>query len=592
VGRKKKAEVVEPFVNDWMTQVRAGVDYRKKYSTRENWDKYRKYYRGQWAEGIVPINKMFSYGRTLIPKVYFRAPRVTVTTTQPGLIWHAKVVEALDNLLIKEMMLKYTLKRSALDSFQCGVGPIKLGYDSEFGYIPEQAVGDGGETVTQVSTKESGESIEYRQNVRPGMPWALRTRPEDVIVPWGSEDQYNLPWVCHYVLRPLDDVKQDQKYKNTDKLQGTRTPMMADDNRNQPSFRPRIKKDKGVTYCELWEIRDVKTREIIVISENQLLMSTHDVLQTHEGLPWEFVTFNPDPEYFWGIPDAHIAAPQQEELNDASSQTSKHRAIALLKFLYSRGAFKEEEINKMLSGEVGPAVAVDGETLAAAVQVLQPHIPPDLYRDMQHQIQAMREELGISQNQEGSFSPYHGKTATESNIVSEAFEGRVDERKDIMADVLVRIIRKWNQFLFKFWTEEKVVHIVTPEGEPAWIKYTGDELKGDYLLSIDADSGMPVSQGLKRQLSTEMFKALNGDPLIDQMLLRQIALENYAAIDPRIPMLIQPEQMAPGQAVAGARQPTPIYGGGGGKGAGGGRQGSTQRQPEGIDEFKKRKASQ
>ena len=95
--KKKKDE----FTSHWMTQIKSGLEYRKKYSVKDKWETYRKYYRGQWAESIVPINKIFSYGRMLIPRVYFRAPRVTVTASRPDLIWHAKVVEALDNLLIK-----------------------------------------------------------------------------------------------------------------------------------------------------------------------------------------------------------------------------------------------------------------------------------------------------------------------------------------------------------------------------------------------------------------------------------------------------------------------------------------------------------
>ena len=587
---KSKKPDKDQFASDWMTQIKAGVEYRKKYSTRDNWEKYRRYYRGQWADQIVPINKIFSYGRMLIPKVYFRAPRVSVTASHPELFWHAKVVEALDNLCIQQMMLKYTLKSASLDTFLCGIGPIKLGYDSEFGYLPEQSFDESGETASQVSSTEHGERIEYHQNVKPGYPWALRTRPEDVIVPWGSESQFNLPWVAHYILRPLDDVKQDPKYQNTAHLQGTRTSTMIEEMRSQSSFRPRYSKDKGTLLCELWEIRDAKTKQVIVIAEEQLLMSAIDELQTGEGLPWEFVNFNPDPEYFWAIPDAHIISPQQEELNEVVTQTSRHRAIALLKFLYKRGALKQEELDKFLSGEVGPGVAVDDDSIASAIQTLQPHIPPELYRDAQAQIQAMREELGFSQNQEGSFSPYHGKTASESMIVAEASESRVDERKDIIADVLVRIIRKWNQFLFKFWNEKKVIQIISPQPGPVWVEFTGDEVKGDYMLNIDADSGMPISRAMKMQMGTEMFKAFNGDPLTDQVLLRQIALENYSIIDPRIPQLIQPQQGAPGQEEGTERQPDPAYdkGSGGGRG----RKGSSPEQPEEFESFKNRMGQQ
>lgn len=578
---------IDALANHWMEEIKGGLDYRKKYSQRDQWDNFRKYYRGQWAEGLVPVNKIFSYGRMLIPKVYFRAPRVTVTPTKPDMMWHAKVVESIDNTLIRETFLKNTLKRSSLDSYLCGVGPIKLGYDSQYGYIPEQAAGDDGATVTQASQK-TGERIEYDIGVKPGMPWALRARPEDVVVPWGSEDPNSVPWIAHYVLRPLDDVLQDQKYKKEAKeeLKGTRTPALEENKRVE--FRPRHQRDKVTQFAELWEIRDWKSKQMIVLCENQVLMSVQDVLQI-EGLPWEFITFNPDPEYFWAISDVGILEPQQKELNDTRTQASRHRAIALLKFLYLQGKIDKIELDKFLSGTPGIAVEVkDVDNVQAAIATLQPHIPPELYREAQQIIQDMREELGFSQNQEGAFSPYHGKTATETMTVAQSFEDRIDERRDIVGDTIQRIVRKWNQFVFNFWTEKRVVQVTSPQGTPFWVEYTGDQIEGEYFLNIDVESGMPISRPLKYQMGKELMEMYGGDPLIDQTLLRQISLDSYSIIDPRVANLLAVAPGTPTQEVAAGRQPNPIGVSGGGKGSTGGRQGSSPNRPLEFEQAKKR----
>jgi hypothetical protein len=585
LGKEIMSTPKNEFADNWMEAIKHGVSYREKYSTCKHWDSYRKYYRGQWAAGLLPVNKFFSYGRMLVPRVYFRAPRVCVTATRPDMVFHARVVEELDNLLIRELMLKYTLKMSVLDAFISGVGPIKLGYDSQYGYLPDQAITEDGETATQVSRSDSTRLIETCQMIKPGLPWAIRVRPEDVIVPWGSSDPYSLPWVAHYILRPLDDVKQDQKYRNTDKLVGTRSPEMAGSSKNL-GFRPSSERVKDQDLAELWEVRDFSRRRIYTFCENELLMSADDILQNEAGPPWEFLHFNPDPEFFWAIPDAHIIAPQQEELNDTNTQAAKHRAIALLKFLYKKGALTREALESLLSGDVGPGVEIQGDDpVSAAVLMLQPHIPPDLQTACQVQIQAMREELGFSQNQEGAFSPYHGKTASESMIVNQAFEERVDERKDIMGDTIISIVRKWNWMLFRMWTEEKVIRIITPQGEPAWVKYTGDQLQGDYLLSVDVDSGMPINRSLKLQMGQELFKSANGDPMIDQVGLRQILLDNYAIVDPRVPGLLQTQYAGTPEDLAGIRQPNPAFGGGG-KGSGGGRQGSSPAQPMEFEQAK------
>lgn len=583
-----KKEAKDEFVTGWMDKIRTGLEYRKRYSTETEWEDYRKMYRGQWAAGTSPVNRIFSFGRMLIPKVYFSAPRVSITATRPDLVWHAKVVEAIDNQLIRETMLKETLKRASLDGYLTGTGPIKLGYDSEFGFLPEQIIGEDSETLTQTGQKD-GEKIEYRTGIQSGMPWALRCRPEDIIVPWGSGEASSLPWICHYIVRPLDDVKQDQKYKNTADLKGTRAPDMG--GRKKPNFKPRAFEDKDIAYAELWEVRDAKTGMIMVFCEEKLLLSQPDALQI-DGLPYEFIQFNPDPDYFWSISDASILSPHQSELNDVNTQTAQHRQIALLKFLYLKDTLKGVNLEQFFSGKVGPGIEVEGDSLQGAVTVLQPHIPPDLITAKREILADMKEALGFNSNQLSGFKEGTPPTAAEAGIVQGAFEERIDERRDIVADTLVRIIRKWNQMIFSFWTQEKVVQIVSPQGTPFWMEYTGDQLKGEYFLSVDPDSGMPVGRQMKYQVAKEMFGLFNGDQTIDQTLLRKIVLGYWSSIEPQAQnLLASPPEVNP-QMEAGMRQPSPMMpGGGGGQAPGPGAGGpgpSGPREPIPLEQASKR----
>jgi hypothetical protein len=567
---KSKQKTPEDWIQEWLHQIEGGIKYRKRYSTSSSWPLWRDYYRGKYDNNVVPVNKIFSYGRMMVPRVYSRNPKVCATATNPELVWHAQVVEAIDNMLIKEAFLKGTIKKAVVDAFLCGISPIKLGYDSEFGYLPQQSVTDDGATVTQAHQKD-GSRIEYREHIKPGMPWAARILPEHVIVPWGASEPASVPWICHYIVRPLDDVKNDQKYKNTKELKGTRVPnkdMMQKD--VAPQGRDSWEKD--IPYAELFEVRDFKTGEIIIFCENECLLREQDVLQSFDSLPYEFLIFNDDPEIFWPIPDVVNLIPQQEELNDIRTQAAQHRAIALLRFLYRKGSVSEDELQKLLSGQIGVAVGTDGDTpLGNIIQTFAAHVPPDLYREAQSVLQDMVEGLGYGPNQAGQFSPKHNTSAREAGIVAQGFEERVDERRDIVSDLLVNIIKKWNQYIFSFWSKERVIQIVTPKGEPFWIEYTGDQLKGEYLISIDPDSGIPVNRMLKYQMAKEMFSLFNGDQMIDQMTLRMMLLGNYATVDPIADRLItrpplgaqmeglmrQPHPMRPGgQGMEGAGQPS------------------------------------
>lgn len=571
---------------EWIHRIKKGEEFRKTFSSYNNWKAYRNMYRNKWDENILPVNKIFSYGRMLIPRVYFNSPRITATASHPGLIAHARVVEAIDNMLIRETMIKQTLKKSCLDTFLCGIGPIKLGFDSEFGYMPEQSIDDDGATVTQHSRKD-GRRIEYNETVKPGMPWALRVAPEDIIVPWGSEDFSYLPWIAHRIVRPLEDVKQDQKYKHTSELKGTLTAYNL--KKSSDPYKPSIDKSDTAMYCELYEVRDYIEGRLYTICENTIILDEVDALQI-EGLPYECITFNPDPEYIYGISDADILQAQQKELNTITTQAQAHRAIALLKFLYKLESIDETELQKFLSGNVGIGVGIKGDLpLSQVVMALQPHIPMELQPAAMACNAAMKESLGFSSNELGDYQTGSPRSATETMTVAQAFEQRIAERRDIVGDVLLKIIRKWNQYLFKFWNTERVIRVVGPDGIPGWVSYTGEQLKGEFFLSLDIDSGMPMNRAVKVQMANDLFMKFNGDMLVDQIGLRQILLDAYGSVDPRIPGLMQAPPGVDPKLLAASRQPMPLTGATNqGRGSAGGRAGSSPDKPEEFDSFKKR----
>lgn len=578
-----KGKEHEEFVTEWMGKIKAGLEYRKKCSTEDKWDDYRKEYRGDWKEGIVPINKIFAYGRSLIPRVYFRNPRIVVKAERPEYTMHARVVEAVDNMLIRETQLKRTIKRAILDTYSAGTGIVKLGFDSEFGYLPEQQVDEDGSTATQESRKEENRKIEYHSTIKPGMPWALRCMPEDIIVPWGYFEPESLPWIGHYILRPLKDVQEDQKYNNVKELKGTKG---ASIQIRRPGVYKQGYFDRDMEYAELWEIRNYATHEIYVFCEQNLILSADDMLQT-EGLPYEFLFFNDDPEYFWGIPDTKLLEGLQHELNETATQESRHRKVALIKFLYKRGMIKEEELTKFFSGFVGPGVAVEdeAENIQNVITVLQPHVPPDFNVLKRNLANDMQEVLGFSVNQMGEFSPYHGKSATESMIVQQAFEARSNERKDLVADMIVNIIRKWNQMIFQLWTKPRVAKIAGPQAAEMWIEYTGEQLEGEYFISADVESGTPMTAAMRLENALKIFDKFNGDQRLDQQTLLQIVLDAAATFEPRCAQLMLQGPPEEAQAIGMERQPTPLGVTAASAGnRGGGRSGSSPEKPQ---EFEK-----
>lgn len=536
----------ERTVEWWQEEIKKGLLYQELYGRPSEWRRFRAYYRHQWAPGTsMPLNMIFSIIRSMIPQVYFRNPRIFVTPTKPGMEMHAKTVEAVDNYLLRELGIKEQMKRIIRDAGIQGSSVLWRGYDSEFGYDTsnlDPMTGDS--TLTYLDKK--GYRIEYNQYVNPGMPWAMRSDLESTVLPWGCRDVKNAEWVALRVIRKLDDVKADPKYRGATSLPPVKISRGNQDNEMTRLF-------ENDEYCELWEIHDVKTGSIkvVVLDYPKFLRDEDDELQI-EGLPFHWFVFNEDPIFPWGIPDARIIEPQQLEMNESRKLAMYHRRVAIMKMLYKKGAIKPEEIEKLLDEDVKAAIAVESDSgsIREAIEFVQSSVPQDLHQWVDILRNDMREITGYSRNQMGM--PMGDRTtATEAKIVSGAHEIRVDERRDQAADFLTDVVRGINQTVFKFWNTRRVVQIVGPSGLPGWVQYTGEEIKGEYNYRVDPNNGMPISGETRKQDGAQLLQLWGaiGKGAPPPPELSKFIFSNYEGIN--VDALVQQLSLMFGQNVAG-----------------------------------------
>lgn len=525
----------------WKSAIRLGVKYRQVYGRSQEWKAYKNMYRGLWKDTIVPVNIVYALGRSIIPQIYSRNPRIAVHSRKPGYNMHARVVERVDNYLIKETGLKYELKSSALDCYLCGRGPIVLGYDSEYGYNPSFLSSDYTDlTLSQYSKK--GDRIEYSDNVKPGFPWAMRTSPTDFIVPWGTSRWQDSQWFAIRKMRMSRDIKEDPKYSNVGDIRGLYKSRMESSAEGKPEGNTHGFEDDSINeWVEMFEIHDKRTQSIRCLSldhDTWLRKPEFDHLQV-DGLNAEVLGFNEDPDYFWWTPDVRLIKVQQEELNDIRTMAKKHRRVALLKVLYDKGIVGKDELSKLLDEDPKAAVGIDAGAngdVRKSVALFQSHVPPDLITAAREVREDVREIIGFSRNQMGSFEESSGRrTATEAGIVKAASMIRIDERRDIMADMLEKIIRKENQLIFQNWQAERLIDIIGEDGAKYWIRFTGPEIKGEFAYIINPEEAIPEDRRTRRAEIMEYIQVASQTPGIDMKYL----LESYAAqlgdwLDPKL----------------------------------------------------------
>jgi len=534
-----------------------GLRFQIKFARSNMWPIYKSYYRHEFPDGVLPVNLVFSVLRSSVPQIYFRNPQVCVTPTKPGLEYelHARLVQEIDNWLLRELSTKYEMKKLIPDSFLCGLGTGFIGYDSEYGYSAKNNIQDVA-SLTQFDKK--GYRIEYNANVNPGMPWFLRARPEDVVYPWGCECKENAEWVAMRTFRPLKDIKADPKYKNTDTLKGSATKV-----RTTPAGGIKEPENQLTPtdhdWVELWQLRDAKTKEIIcfVMDHDKFLRQEEDLMQI-EGLPCETIAFNPDPDYIYGIPDARIIEPQLLEMNEIRTQAMKHRRIDILKMLIKKGTLKPEQIKNLFSEDVQAAVEVEADAaIGESVLPLTPGasgILADLERMGEVIRGDIREMVGFSRSSVGE---YMGKThisATETDVVNQANQIRVDERRDMMADLITNVVRKFNQIIFTHWNTSMVRSVVGPDGAKWWLQFTGPEIKAEYNIRVDPNNGAPIDPQTKKQNAMQLMDMYakmnagaiaNGAPIPAE--LQRYWYSNFEGIDTdKLLAQANPPQGAPG----------------------------------------------
>ena len=543
------AETKEELLVKWKDKIKLGILYQSHYGHTMRWPLYERYFEGDWPQNVLPVNLIFAFGKSLLPRVYSRNPRAVMTSLMPGRYLHARTVQKLVNWLTYETGVKKQMKRMCQDGYLKGTAIGKCGYDSEYGYDTSKStpIIPGAGTLTGFGKDE--ENIEYRVNVKPGMPWFLRGRPIDFIIPYGYLDIEAAPWVAMRVMRPLEDVMADKKYINKKELKGGKGFQSKQLIASRPTDVEGSVPDKMLDklcekeeWVELYEIRDFRTHKVYVITldHDKFLREDVDDLQV-EGLPYFSLVFNESNVGFWGISDCQIIEPQQLEMNEIRTQAQRHRKIALIKALLRRGDMTETEKQKFLSTDVLPIIEVDtDDAIQNSIMLLTPHVPPD-FQVMSLQImQDCMEMLGSSRNQRGDYMTGR-RTATEAQIVQLAAQIRIMERRDAAADLYTNICRKYMQYIFTFWRDkEKVIDIVGADGARYWVQYTGAAIKGEYSIRVDPDDTLPVTYETRRMEAKELYQMTLQDESVNPIERARMLLQQYEWIDPDVLLAPRP----------------------------------------------------
>ena len=505
---------------------------------------WQAFYRGDYHESILPKNVVFMMLRMMTPRIYFRNPGISITPKKPGpeATAVAKVMERVSNQMMIHMGVKQESKKQVQNAFFTGTGIGKFGFGAEHSPTPE-------EEGTYAPITRSGGKVEFTQGIMDNMPWYRTLDTGNFVVPWGTDRWENTWYVAEKVSRHLDDVVSDTRISHRKEIKDR----AYKNRKNYPTpFAETITNNPRETV-DLWEVRDKRSGKVFIIAPtvtDKVLYFDDDELQVGNGLPYFPITFNPDNDCFWGIPDIKILEPFQREINEIKTQMMRHRRLSIIKFIATATAISEDEASKLLD-EDGPGL-VRVLDINGIKNIEVAPIPDSLLKAEDRIMTDVREIMGLTRNEAGSFGEGSAdRTATEVKAIREAASIREDERRDSIADAHVGMVRLMHEVIYKYWTEEQVVQVVGPDQLPVWVSFVGRELAGyKFFINIDPDQSVSETKAIREERAQRMYALLKDNPLVDSSKLTKYLLDNMIGV--------QFDDMLQPQEGAGASQENPM----------------------------------
>jgi len=510
-----------------------------------------KYYRGsQWDEAQgrqyndqVVDNMVYKNIRTMLSTILISNPRVSATPlgrSNPDPAQASALVELVADHYIRELKLKREVRKNATDAMIWGYGVMWFGFSFE---------------TEEVETEE-GENAEVNEIIKEDSPFAVRLSPRDILVSAECHDPLLLDagWIARRWVKRLDDVKNDKEYKNTADLEPNWSKSREDKDAVRPDNVVSPAKEyggvSGVDFVEGWDRWDKRTGFVTtyVMGHHKPLCVREWPLKFDKGFPCEILYFNENPDDFYPLSDVQLFISLQDVLNRLKSLQLDHvRRVSQRKYTSLENSMDESEERKLQLGADGTIIKVKSE--AGLVPIPDNPVSQDSYMMIQSAKNDIRETAGIAAFENGTSQKYD--TAAEPQAISQAVNALRDERREIISDFWVRIVRKLLMVIRQVADEEinipvqrekgvdpvlikKLAQITGPEGQVLlpWLSVQPGDLAGDFNFEMSMGSVQPENSGSRRADFVQPYGLFKDNPYVDPVKATAHGFKIFGVADP------------------------------------------------------------
>jgi hypothetical protein len=545
-------------VSKWLKRISAARKWRDDYAKKHRWDELVQEYKGKF-DGlldrhdiqIMPINLIFAYVKTELPALYLRDPHIKINPKNRTSIQTAKVLEIVINYIWHYKRLKREVKKAIIDALVVGHAWFKTGYTGEFGAIEDNT----GNVIEHI---ESEDFFGYF------VPWKNILFDSDSIDP-----PYDCSWISHCVYASVDDLKNNPRYKNVEKLQvGYEAKDMGV---SKASDEPEDKHAGKVRIEEVW---DLKSKKVFTVADglDDFLEDPKEWPYQMRGYPFSFLRFNFSNDAAFGISDVAAFEPQILELIKVRSMGLDHLKRFNRQMMVD-DSVNDDEINKLTQGITGACIRGDLTRGDLVRPIAYPPIQTDIYAIEERIKEDLLNVSGQTATERGALQKTSTRTMGELNAMQSGAANRRSEKVDLVEDFVEDIAGNLIALLKQFVDEPYYVRVLGPQspelqaaiqerasgqqqdamtGQQGFT-FTAEDIEGEFDVEAVAGSSTPIDKRDVISTLMQMFElapkagAIPGGPFVagmTKLLIEQFDMpELEVAMEQEAQAQMQQKQM-------------------------------------------------
>lgn len=485
----------------------------------ETWKRSYNNWRGVLDSSIYPwrsklfIPWSFTVVETIIPKVFARDPKWRALAASPDFPEGGpRVVQDLLDYQWNKMGMRKKMYDYIKDSLMYSKGFAKVTWN----YVPKK------KTFEEPVAKDDG-TVEFETKTRTDIeyddPMVEIVDPFDIYVDPDASCLDDAAYVIHRKTVPLETLKQNPNYKNTDQIKIDKktnaggnttfaTDWLDDETRYKGNKPPEDNYKKLVEVLEYWE----QDRLVVIANQTVVLRDTPNPY-SHKKLPFVDLDDYRDPHKFYGQSELSVIDPLQREINSIRNQRRDYDNLALNPVIRMvPGTLRNPNSAVMSPGNVwmvSDLASMDVFSLpqlqGSATQIEQQTIA-----DIQRSVAI--DEIGIG------LLPENPQRRSATEVVSS--QSNAGKRFAIKIALVEEAVKKIGQLVFalnqQFLNEERMIQVVGQRGATEWVQLTPEDIRGEYVIDIETGSMLPKDEIAQRKEAVELLQYIT--PIIGPVI--------------------------------------------------------------------------